>query len=423
MTGSSWLGAEFETTLGGPGHGGFVVGRHEGRVVFVRHGLPGERVRVRVHEDRGGSFCRAEVTEILDASPDRIDPLCPISGPGGAGCCDFSYATPELQRSMKSRVVSDLLSRIARDDREIGVEEMPGGLGTTGWRRRVRLGVDEQGRAGHRRYRSNEIVADLRCPQMLASAYEGIGERQWRPGAEIAIALDSDDARHVVEIAPPRLSRTARFDRGRRGAAARRAAESRPRDERVVLGSGEAVERVGSREWTLAPTGFWQAHRTAPQTYSQLVAEWAAPTPGDIVWDLYGGVGVFAAAVAPQVGEVGRVDSVESSPEAHRLGVLALADLAQIRLHPGRVEGAFAALTPEPTAVILDPPRSGAGKAVVAAVADAAPERIVHIGCDPASFARDLALYTEHGYRAEHIRAFDAFPLTHHVECVALLVR
>eukprot|EP01133_Synstelium_polycarpum_P028018 gene28018-33909_t len=102
-------GVTFEVDLGNPGHGGFVVARHKGRVVFVRHGLPGERALVRVTEDKGGSFCRADAITVLDASPHRIDPTCPISGPGGAGCCDYSHADLSVQREMKTSVVREQL--------------------------------------------------------------------------------------------------------------------------------------------------------------------------------------------------------------------------------------------------------------------------------------------------------------------------
>ncbi|MFD4468733.1 TRAM domain-containing protein, partial [Rhodococcus sp. NPDC058505] len=105
----SWFGRTLAVRLGNPGHGGFCVARHEGRVVFVRHGLPGELVRARVTEDRGGSFCRADALEIVDPSPERVDPLCPISGPGGAGCCDLSHASLPGQRAIKASVVAEQL--------------------------------------------------------------------------------------------------------------------------------------------------------------------------------------------------------------------------------------------------------------------------------------------------------------------------
>lgn len=418
----NWTGLRLEVELGNPGHGGFCVARHDGRVLFVRHGLPGERVIAHVTEDRGGSFCRADAVEIIEASPDRVAPLCPISGPGGAGCCDFSHATLDAQRAMKGAVVAEQLRRIAGLDLEVVVEELPGTGHGAGWRSRVRLAVDTVGRPGFHRFRSNDIETFLACPQIDASAYSGLSERSWQPGAEVQVVLDADGERHVVEIAPAKISRTGRRSPGRRGATARRAASAGSRAERVVIGSGRPVERVGDREWTLSATGFWQAHRGAAQTYSAVVGEWAQASPGAAVWDLYGGVGVFAATLAEQVGVTGRVESVEFSRTAVADGAAALADLPQVQLHAARVERALRDL-PAPEVVVLDPPRAGAGRDVVAALAAAGPDRIVHVGCDPASFARDVALYREHGFTLAQVRAFDAFPLTHHMESLALLTR
>jgi tRNA/tmRNA/rRNA uracil-C5-methylase (TrmA/RlmC/RlmD family) len=190
-----------------------------------------------------------------------------------------------------------------------------------------------------------------------------------------------------------------------------------------VIGSGRVVQRVAGRAWELSATGFWQAHRGAAERYTEVVSEWADLRAEDVAWDLYGGVGVFAAALAAQVGERGTVLSVESSRGAVEDGRRALADLPQVRLEAARVENASALLSEGVDAVVLDPPRSGAGRAVVESVAAAAPRTVVHVGCDPAAFGRDIGLYLEHGYRLEDVRAFDAFPLTHHMECIARLTR
>ncbi|MGX6512273.1 class I SAM-dependent RNA methyltransferase [Rhodococcus sp. SJ-2] len=409
--------------LGNPAHGGFCVARHEGRVVFVRHGLPGERVFAVVTEDRGGSFCFADAVEILEASDDRVDRVCPISGPGDAGCCDMAHVTPSAQRDIAAAVVAEQLRRLGGVERDVLVEEVPGSTPDgTRWRTRVRLAVDAAGTPGYRRYHSNDVVPELGCTQIDRRAYIDLPDHVWQPGSDLQVVLDADGKRHVVEIAPPVVSRTGRRSPGRRGASARRAAVNAPRAEKVVEGSGRPVERVGSREWRLAATGFWQAHRGAAHTYSTVVSEWADAGVGSTVWDLYGGVGVFAAAVAGQVGASGRVESVESSRQAVDDGTKALADLSQVSFRHGRVERVIGALA-SPDVVILDPPRAGAGKDVVAAIADAAPRRVIHVGCDPASFGRDVGLYRARGFELAELRAFAAFPSTHHVECLALFTR
>jgi tRNA/tmRNA/rRNA uracil-C5-methylase (TrmA/RlmC/RlmD family) len=286
------------------------------------------------------------------------------------------------------------------------------------------LVVDEAGRAGVHRYRSTEVLADLRCPQPVPGALDGIADRIWTPGAELVIAVDDDGLRHIVELAPPRGA--AAHSRGggdRRSTAARRAAAHAARAEHLVEGSGRAVQYVAGRRWEVAATGFWQPHRGAAQCYSDVVADWAAAPAGGTAWDLYSGAGVFAARLADQVGPDGVVHAVESSRRAVADGAAALRDLPWAGFGAARAERWLTDRTgaAAPDVVVLDPPRAGAGRAVVAALAAAGPRRIVHIGCDPAAFARDIGLYRSAGYRPARLRAFDAFPATHHVECLALL--
>lgn len=445
---SDWHGALVEVLLGPPGHGGFCVARHDGRVMFVRHGLPGERVLARVTEDTGGAFCRADAVEIIDPSADRVPASCPVSGPGGAGCCDFSHVAPAARRKLLTAVVAEQLHRIAGITRDISVEPIGAADDETGgWRTRVRLPVDARGRAGVHRYRSAEVLADLRCPQPVAGAMDGVGSRLWTPGADLVITVDSAGTRHIVELAPaqgtdpgagrkrgrgsnqptgPRAGRHSDAALRRRRTTARRAAASGARTESVCAGSGRAIEYVAGRRWELSATGFWQAHRGAAPRYSDLVAQWAAPSPGATAWDLYSGVGVFAARLAEQVGVSGAVHAVESARTAVADGAAALHDLPWLTMHNNRVQrwvAEHAEPGSSPEVVVLDPPRAGAGKAGVAAITGARPQRIVHIGCDPAAFARDVSLYRAAGYDLADLRAFDAFPNTHHVECLALLQR
>jgi tRNA/tmRNA/rRNA uracil-C5-methylase (TrmA/RlmC/RlmD family) len=173
-------------------------------------------------------------------------------------------------------------------------------------------------------------------------------------------------------------------------------------------------------------TAFWQAHRDAAGVYSGLVADWAQPGAGMTAWDLYGGVGVFAAALGDAVGESGRVLTIDTSRAATRAAGAALLDLPQVEVITDSVRRALAAQRASASTAdvaVLDPPRSGAGREVVDLLAAAGVPRVVHIGCEAASFARDIGLYRGHGYVVEKIRVFDAFPLTHHTECVALLTR
>jgi tRNA/tmRNA/rRNA uracil-C5-methylase (TrmA/RlmC/RlmD family) len=173
-------------------------------------------------------------------------------------------------------------------------------------------------------------------------------------------------------------------------------------------------------------TAFWQAHRDAAATYSALVADWAAAGTGMSAWDLYGGAGVFAAALGEAVGASGRVLSVDTSRGSTRAARSALADLSQVQIVTDSVRRALAAQREGASTAdvaVLDPPRAGAGREIIDLLAAAGVPRVVHIGCEAASFARDIGIYLGHGYAVEKIKVFDAFPLTHHVECVSLLTR
>lgn len=398
------MSTELTLTTGPAANGGSCAARHDGRVIFVRYALPGETVRVRVTDEKG-SYWHAEVIEVLDASADRIDSLCPIAGVDGAGCCDLAFAKPAAVRELKGAVVANQLQRLGGYE-WAGVAEQVGVGGATsgaptGWRTRVRLEVGGSDPAapspGFHRYHSAELVTDLNCGQLPAGMLDNLNGR-WCTGDQVHVVVDDDGVRHV-------------------------ACSGRKRRTEVVEGDYDGVQRVGARSWRLPVTAFWQAHRDAAAGYSALVAEWAQPAAGMTAWDLYGGAGVFAAVLGEGVGPGGRVVSVDTSRSASRAGREALADLPQVEILTDSVRRALTALRGAADIAVLDPPRAGAGREIIDLVATAEVPRVVHIGCEAASFARDIGLYRGHGYTVEEIRAFDSFPLTHHVECVALLTR
>ena len=394
--------AELTVVAGAPANGGSCVAHHDGRVVFVRYALPGERVRVRITAERG-SYWHAEVVEVLEPSDDRIAPLCPSAGVDGAGCCDLAFATPEAARALKAEVVANQLQRLGGhlwSGADSGAEPLADS-GYTGWRTRVRLDVGADGRPGFHRYHSDEVVTDLRCAQLPDGMLAGLDVPDWLPHSQLHVAVDDDGERHVV--------RTLR--------------EGGHTATEVMQGNYEAVQRVGGRAWRIPVTAFWQSHRDAARVYSGLVAQWAQPATGATVWDLYGGAGVFAAALAAAVGESGRVVTIDTSRAATRAGRAALADLPQVEIVTDSVRRALTRPSTAADVAVLDPPRTGAGREVIDLLAAAGVPRIVHIGCEAASFARDIGLYRGHGYAVAKLRVFDAFPLTHHVECVALLTR
>jgi tRNA/tmRNA/rRNA uracil-C5-methylase (TrmA/RlmC/RlmD family) len=228
------LDPELTLVTDAPANGGSCVAHHEGRVVFVRYALPGERVRVRVTAERG-SYWHAEAIEVIEASADRTEPLCPIAGVDGAGCCDLAFADPEAARALKAQVVANQLARLGGHDWN-GEAEPLSDAGPTGWRTRVRLDIGPDGRPGFHRYHSEELVTDLRCGQLAPRMLDGL-PGDGPPAAQLHVAVDDNGERHVV--------RTAR--QGRRSVAT------------VVEGNYQAVQRVGQRRWRVrrGSTAAW----------------------------------------------------------------------------------------------------------------------------------------------------------------------
>jgi tRNA/tmRNA/rRNA uracil-C5-methylase (TrmA/RlmC/RlmD family) len=385
-----------EVTIGPVAHGGHFIARPpDGPVLFVRHALPGERVRVSVTERKAG-FWRADAVEILEASPDRVEPPCPYARPGLCGGCDLQHAAPAAQRELKAAVVREQLARLGhRPDIEVGVEPLPGG--PLRWRSRVQYAVDRDGRLGFHPFRSHGVVPVDDCPIASPAALDVLADR-WSPSlASVEVVASSEGDVSVLT----RRSRTGRA--------------------RVVEGPAVVRESLGGRVFEVGADAFWQVHPSSPSVLVSTVMEMLAPAPGERAWDLYSGAGLFASALA---GVVDRVTAVESDPRGTAAFRRSLGDLPNLHL----IEGDVARVLAEQSLrwvdiVVLDPPRSGAGRVVVEEVTRRRPRAVAYVACDPAAFARDVATFADRGYTLTRLRAFDAFPMTHHVECVGLLER
>jgi tRNA/tmRNA/rRNA uracil-C5-methylase (TrmA/RlmC/RlmD family) len=398
MRGRSLVGERYTVDVGPVAHGGHCVARHEGRVVFVRHALPGERVVARVTEGEEHSrFLRADAVEVLSASPDRVEPRCPFSGPGRCGGCDFQHVRLPAQRELKAAVVQEQLQRLAGLDVEVTVEAVPGDDEGLGWRTRVHLTVDAAGRPGLRRHRSREVVRIDHCPISHPDLPAAL-DRTW-PGAEAVEAIRSSTGEQLL-------------------------IEEQRRDV-YVEGPEVLHEEVAGRVFEVTGSGFWQVHPGAAQALTTAVREGLDPQPGERALDLYSGVGLFSAFLAERVGPEGAVVAVESDAVAVADAARNLGDLSQVQPVVDRVERALrgGVVGAACDVVVLDPPRVGARRDVVEAVAALSPRAVAYVACDPGAFARDVAIFAEHGYRLASLRAFDIFPMTGHVECLALLER
>ena len=404
------VGDELELDTGAAAAGGaFVARAPDGRVVFVRYALPGERVRARVTSSTS-HFLRADAVEVLTASPDRVEAPCPYARPRLCGGCDYQHVALPAQRALKAGLVEEQLRRTAGVERTVVVEEVPGAPDGLGWRTRVAFAVSHDGRPGLRRHRSHDLQPVDRC-LIAAPGVEQVGVEgaRWYAAAAVEAATTATGDQRVVAV-----------QRGGRG---------RPRvpdvDAGVVVDGlpvtaphGLRHEVLG-RRYEVAAGGFWQVHVGAAPALAQAVLRALEPRPGESVVDLYAGVGLFAALLADAVGESGSVLAVESDQRACADAARNTADQPQVKVRTADVAPALLARL-APDLVVLDPPRAGAGLAVAQALAALRPRRLAYVSCEPASFARDARVLLDAGWAMPSLRAHDLYPMTEHVELVAL---
>ena len=375
------VGEKFEVELGPVAHGGHVVARHEGRVIFVRHGIPGELVIVEV-TGVSKNFARGDVIEVLVPSEHRVEPPCRFAKECGG--CDFQHIDVAQQRNMKKAVIIEQFARLAKRDVEVEVID----LGQhTGWRTRMRYAVDAEGHVGLRGAKSHDVVRLDKC----VIAHDGIQPPRgnFSHTSEIEMAISSEG-----EIRGFRDGRL---------------------DDDLSNGSSSITEMVHGTRFNIDPKGFWQVHPRAASMFVNTLLEFAQMKPGDHVLDLYGGAGLFAAFALEEVGPGGRVELVDSTATSVRD---AARNFPVLKAHVGEVLRVLRSLK-RADVILLDPPRTGAGRPVLEQIAKLKPSRVVYVACDPAALARDVATFAELGYELAELRAFDAFPMTHHVEQIA----
>ncbi|WP_028635822.1 class I SAM-dependent RNA methyltransferase [Nocardioides sp. URHA0032] len=391
--GESRVGERFEAVVGAVAHGGHCIVRLDGtadgpsdrpRVVFVRHAIPGERVVVEITEGtEGDRFWRGDAVEVLEASADRVEPPCPYAGPGRCGGCDFQHVALPRQRQLKASVVREQLGRLAATEVHTEVEAVPVDEHGLRWRTRIQWAVGPRGRRGLKKYRSNEVLPVDDCLITRTDA---------RSISRAGTTLD----RHAAALS-------------------------------TVVGERVVAPPYGEHVFAVEADGFWQVHPGAPRVLVETVLGLLEPRRGEVALDLYSGVGLFARFLADAVGPTGQVLAVEADRGASRHAQANLAGLPGVVVECGAVDRVLA--SPLPPAfgsadlVVLDPPREGARALVVEQIVERRPRAVAYVACDPAALARDVATFQKFGYELRSLRALDLFPMTHHVECVALLTK
>ncbi|MFJ8077545.1 class I SAM-dependent RNA methyltransferase [Streptomyces sp. NPDC096176] len=429
---SSLVGQEYEVEVGPVAHGGHCVARTEdGRVLFVRHTLPGEKIVARVTEGEEDSrFLRADAVRVIEASKDRVEAPCPYAGPGKCGGCDWQHAKPGAQRRFKGEVIAEQLQRLAGlTPEEAGWDgtvmpapgdKLPAGE-VPGWRTRVQYAIDAEGQVGLRKHRSHDVQPIDHCLIAAPGVSElGIEKQDWPQMETVeAIAATGSSDRQVV-LTPRPGGRLPLVELDKPVSVLR--VEERDGSVHRVHGRAFVRERADERTYRVGMGGFWQVHPQAADMLVKAVMQGLLPRKGDMALDLYCGVGLFAGAIADRVGEQGAVLGIESGKRAVEDARHNLQHFDRVRIEQGKVESVLPRTRiSEVDLIVLDPPRAGAGKQTVKHLSGLGARRIAYVACDPAALARDLAYFREGGYKPRTLRAFDLFPMTHHVECVAIL--
>jgi tRNA/tmRNA/rRNA uracil-C5-methylase (TrmA/RlmC/RlmD family) len=390
------VGDRFVVAIEKVAHGGHFIARHLGAVIFVRHAIPGEEVEIEI-TGTGSSFNRADVVKVITPSPDRVSAPCQFAHRAGCGGCDFQHISLERQRQLKSEVIAEQFARIAKREMQVVLEEVGTPLG---YRTRFNAVTTRNGDLGFKQARSNKVVPVSDCRILQPEIkYQELSSRKWKGDLRVEVSLSSAGERTI--------------------------ATGYIRDETPVRTSeGPDIGKYSINGFNLevSQRSFWQSHKLAPAVLTKVVTEFAEVKAGDQVLDLYGGVGLFTSQFLEIVGDAGQIDLVEGSKSATADAMRNFAEAKNVKVHTGDVAKLLPRFT-QSDVIVLDPPREGAGKEVVQAVAALKPRAIVYVACDPAALARDTTYLSEVGYEITKIRAFDLFPMTHHIETVALFAR
>ena len=384
------VGQIVEVEIGAIAHGGHFVARHNGQVIFVRHAITGETCKIKITAVNS-KIAHADVIEVLTASADRIKPPCKYAGVCGG--CDFQHISIAAQLKFKRDIILEQFLRIGKIDLiaegfDFQVQQLPPTDGLH-WRTRMDFAVSPSGKIGFYGARSNQVVEIEDCAiadeRMKVSELVG---RSWKSDARVEVAVSSTSEISVM------------------------------RSGRSISGPTQLTEQVGGNSFRISPVAFWQSHRNAPTTLVKAAMAQLGIKAGDWVCDLYSGVGLFGAEILQQVGKQGVVNLIESDKTAVADARKIFAKHENVNIYAGLVDQQLSQVK-RADLILLDPPRTGAGESVIKQMVKLRPRKIVYVACDPAALARDAKYLQESGYKLDHIEAFDLFPMTQHMECLA----
>ncbi len=398
-------------------YGGDAMGRlPDGRAVFIPFGLPGERVRVRLTQEKGG-FARGELVEILEAAQERIQPKCPHFGVCGG--CHLQNLPYEKQLTAKREILRDQLVRIGKIENPPVLEVIPSAHAWN-YRNHVQFHLTQDGRIGYVNARGSAVIPISEChlpetninalwPQIQFESDAEIRRVSLRAGAEdeLMLILESDSPETPELEIEADISVLHLFE-----------------EDAVVLAGGDHLRmRVLDRDFRVSAASFFQVNTRMAEKMVEYLLDVLPVSSSDTLLDLYCGVGLFSRFLAPRVG---RVMGVEASSPACEDYAVNLDEFEHVELYEGAAEEILPALvgqTGSSPLVIADPPRAGLDRRVLDALLALEPRLIAYVSCDPSTLARDAKRLMAGGYRLEQVTPFDLFPQTYHIESISIFKR
>ena len=362
----------------------------DGRVMFVLYAAPGELVEAtieRAHND----YLEGVVTTVIEPSPDRVEPQCPLFGECGG--CQLQHMSYPSQLAAKEAVVREQLRRIGRLD-EAAVRPIVGAANPWAYRNHLRFSTGRMyGDVGYIHRRGRGLLKVEHCPiaddwvNALLPKLQGKGAGLH----QVQVRHNAQTGDYLVSPSVPGLD--------------------------VPSGQKSYTEELGGRRFQVSAAAFFQVNSAQAEQMVRLVGE-ALPRRGSLLVDGFAGVGTFAAIFADRFE---RVIAIEESHSAAKDTVANIADLSNVEIRAGKVEDVLPLLEVAPDVVLLDPPRPGCAPAVLAAIIRFRPSEVVYVSCNPSTLARDLRVLVDGGYALERVTPLDMFPQTGHIECVAKL--
>ena len=395
-------------------YGGDAMGRlDDGRAVFIPFGLPGERVRIRLIAEKRG-FARGELVEILEASPDRIVPRCKHFGLCGG--CHYQKLPYEEQRKAKREILRDQLRRIGRIENP-PVNDMVASPSPWNYRNHVQFHLTEEGKLGYVKAQVPEVFAIAEChlpqgsinsfwPQLEFEPNTSLERVSLRSGKEdnLMLVLESDSPESPELEIEAEISVAHVFEE----------------NAVVIAGHDYIVTRVLERDFRVSAVSFFQVNTAMAGKMVEHLLTYLPVSRSSTLLDVYCGVGLFSAFLAPKYSHV---IAIESSPCACEDFAVNLDEFDNVELYEGLAEDVIPYLEAKPDIVLVDPPRAGLEKRVVDGILKLSPSVIAYVSCDPSTLARDAKRLIEGGYSLKQVTPFDLFPQTFHIESISLFER